>query len=115
MTDTRTYNVSGATLTVTTALYHSTINLTLTLNVAALDVDEPGHSAHQLVNYLRLPHYQSPVSLWWQQRKRTVTCKTGSQAQRIVRMAIATASDAVSAALLDRDRRKAEMAVATTI
>lgn len=116
MTDTRTYAVHGATLTVTLFLTQTAITLTLTLDTQPLDIHEPEHSSHNLINYVApyLPNYSSPESFWWSKRKRNVTCHTGSQAQRIIRKAIAQTGDAVSAALLDRERRKAEMTVAFT-
>ena len=117
MTDTRTYDVSGATLTVTTVLNIETINISMTLDLHALDGEEPDYSEHTLVNYIGLgPLWHRPNTYWWCKiARKPITCQTGSQAQRIVRHALATVADAISTALLDRNRRKAEMAVATAI
>ena len=117
MTDTRKYVVGGAMMTVTTVVYQSAIEIAMTLDTRALDSSEPDHSAHDIIDYADayLTNWTRPESLWWIQRKRYVVCKTGSQAQRIVRNAISRVDDALSAAILDRDRRKAEMAVAVAV
>ena len=114
MTDTRTYDVEGATLTVTLVLNQHTIHMTMTLDTLALDAAEPSHSAHNLISYVGplLPGWESPQAYWWSKRKRTLIVKTGAQAQRVIRHSLAVVSDAVSAAKLNRERRKAEMDVA---
>lgn len=112
MTDTRTYDVSGATLTVTLVVLQHTISVAMTLDTSALDTEEPDHSAHNLIAYVDLPGWEAPQARWWCRRQRKLTCKTGSQARRIVTNARTKAADAVSAAILNRQRRKAEMAVA---
>lgn len=114
MTDTRTYDVNGATLTVTLVLNQHTINITMTLDTSALDTAEPSHSEHNLIRYVGplLPGWEAPQIYWWAKRKRTLTVKTGSQAQRVIRHAMAVTADAVSAGKLNRERRKAEMTVA---
>ena len=114
MTDTRIYDVNGATLTVTLVLQQHTIEMTMTLDTSALDKDEPSHSQHTLIAYAGplLFGWEAPQTHWWAKRKRTLTVKTGAQANRVIRHAIATTADAVSAAKLDRERRKAEMSIA---
>lgn len=114
MTDTRTYDVEGATLTVTLVLMQHTIDITMTVDTSALDAAEPAHSQHNLIAYVgpHLDGWEAPQSYWWAKRKRSLTVKTGAQAHRVIRHALAVVSDAVSAGKLDRERRKAEMAVA---
>ena len=114
MTDTRTFDVQGATLTVTLLLRQHTIDLTMTVDTSALDANEPDHTPHNLIAYAGplLDGWESPQTYWWCKRKRTLTVKTGAQAQRVIRHALAVVNDAVAAAILDRDRRKAEMTIA---
>jgi hypothetical protein len=114
MTDTRTFDVQGATLTVTLLLRQHTIDLTMTVDTSALDANEPDHTPHNLIAYAGplLDGWEAPQSYWWCKRKRTLTVKTGAQAQRVIRHALAVVNDAVAAAILDRDRRKAEMTIA---
>ena len=114
MTDTRIYDVHGATLTVTLLLRQHTIDLTLTVDTSALDVNEPDHSQHNLIAYFGalIPSWEAPQSYWWCKRKRTITVKTGAQAQRVIRHTLSVVGDAVAAAILDRQRRKAEMQIA---
>lgn len=115
MTDTRTYDVSGATLTVTLVLQQHNIIVSMTVDTSALDKHEPEHSHHNLIAYANLPGWESPQIQWWCKRRRSLTVKTGAQAQRVIRNTIARVSDAVSAAILDRERRKAEMKVAFAV
>jgi hypothetical protein len=119
MTDTRSYDIAGATLIVTTVVEYYNIVLNMTINLKALDADEPSHSSHNLVKYLqdRLgEQWTRPEYEWWcLLKRRQITCQTGAQAQRVVRKALATTADAVSAAKLDRERRKAEMLVAIAV
>ena len=114
MTDTRTYDVQGATLTVTLSLGPHIIDMTLTVDTAALDTAEPCHSQHNLITYLSplLKGYVSPQTYWWCKRQRSLRVKTGIQAQRVIRHNLTVVSDAVAAAILDRQRRKAEMIIA---
>ena len=114
MTDTRTYDVQGATLTVTLSLGPRIIDMTMTVDTAALDADEPDHSQHNLIAYVGplLSGWESPQTYWWCKRRRSLTVKTGAQAQRVIRHALAIVGDAVAAASLDRQRRKAEIGVA---
>ena len=117
MTDTRTYDVQGATLTITLLLRQHTIDVTMTLDTSALDAEEPDHTQHNLIGYFGalLPAWEAPQAYWWCKRKRTLTVKTGAQAQRVIRRAVAVVGDAVAAAILDRQRRKAEMSVALAV
>ena len=116
MTDTRTYDVAGATLTVTLALSVHTISIAMTLDVAALDTNEPDHSSHNLIEYvspLLSPTWTSwQTHYWCKLHRANITCKSGSQARRIREHAITKLADVISQAQLDRARRKAEMAVA---
>ena len=117
MTDTRTYDVQGATLTVTLLLSQHRLEISMTVDTSALDKDEPSHSQHNLIAYVGplLHNWEAPQSYWWCKRRRALTVNTGSQAQRVIRHAITTVGDAVSAAKLDRERRKAEMVVAFAV
>jgi hypothetical protein len=114
MTDTKTFDVHGATLTVTLLLRQHTIDLTMTLDTSALDAEEPDHSQHNLIAYFGalLPSWEATQSYWWCKRKRTLTVKTGAQANRVIRHTLAVVGDAVASAILDRQRRKAEMQIA---
>jgi len=117
MTDTRTFNVQGATLTVTLLLRQHNIDLTMTVDTSALDAGEPDHSQHNLIAYFGalLPLWEAPQTYWWCKRRRTLTVKTGAQAQRVIRHAVAVVGDAVAAAILDRQRRKAEIGQAFAV
>lgn len=110
MTDSKTYTVRGAEVTVTASLYPDTVDIHLTVDLSPLDRDEPDHSAHHLVNYLVLPGYDSPQTYWWCKRQHKVTVHTGAQAQRVIKHALARIDDAVQAALIAREARKAHMA-----
>jgi hypothetical protein len=114
MTDTRTFDVQGATLTVTLLLKQHTIDLTMTVDTSALDANQEPHSHHNLIAYVGplLSGWESPQTYWWCKRRRSLTVKTGAQAQRVIRHALAIVGDAVAAANLDRQRRKAEIGVA---
>jgi hypothetical protein len=117
MTDTRTFDVQGATLTITLLLMPHTIDLTMTVDTSALDANEPDHSQHNLISYLHplLPSWEFPKTYWWCRRRRTLMVKTGAQAQRVIRHAVAVVGDAVAAAVLDRQRRKAEIGQAFAV
>ena len=106
MTDSKTYDVSGAKVSITANTYPTTIDLHITVNLHDLDKDEPDHSAHNLINYLNLPGYKTASTYWWEAAHRSITCKTASQARRIVRNTLIKIDDAVSAALLARSTRK---------
>ncbi len=110
-TDSRTYNLHGnADLTVTINVYPKHINVHFTLDVSPADKDEPDHGPHGLLNYLDLPDtYSRPTSYWWCKRNRTVKVRTGSQARRVIERAITTLDDAVSAAVIARSARKAQL------
>ena len=114
MTDTKTFDVQGATLTVTLVLQQHSIDITMTLDTSALDMDEPDHSQHNLIAYAGplLPEWDAPQSYWWCRRRRALTVRTGAQAHRVIRHALAATEDAIAAATLNRDRRKAEMQIA---
>lgn len=108
MTDTKTYDVRGAEVTITASTYIGTIDLHITVDCSPLDVEEPDHSAHQLVGYLMLPGYERPSAYWWCKRRCDVTVHTGAQAQRVIKHALAKIDDAIAAALIARNARKAE-------
>jgi hypothetical protein len=101
-------------LTVTLLLQQRVIHMTMTVDTSALDVDEPDHSQHNLIAYVGplLPGWQATESYWWCKRRRSLMVKTGSQANRVIRHNLIVVGDAVAAAILDRQRRKAEMKIA---
>lgn len=111
MTGSKKYAVRGAEVEVTASIYQDTIKLHITLNVASLDNEEPDHSPHQLINYVRphLPGYDTPGTYWWSKSHRLITVRTGSQANRVIKHALAKIDDAIAQALIDRAARKAQM------
>ncbi len=109
MTDSKTYDVRGAQVTVTASIYPQTIDVSITVDTSPLDVDLPNHSPHNLISYLDLPRYTTRDNYWWAKVHRKVTCKTGSQAQRIIKHALTQIDDAVYQALLARSTRMAEI------
>jgi hypothetical protein len=111
MTGTQVYNVRGADVTVTANVYHDVIELSITVNTSKLDAAEPDHSAHLLVQYLDDTglNYERPASFWWEKRCHKIKVKTGSQANRVIKKALAKIDDAISAAIIARDARKSEM------
>jgi hypothetical protein len=106
MTDSKNYNVAGATVHTTVAVYVNKIDVHITVDLSALDKDEPDHSPHQIINYMVLPRYRTRDSYWWCKLHRTVTVKTGSQARRVIKNALVKIEDAVTQAVIDRDARK---------
>jgi hypothetical protein len=114
MTGTRTYQIAGIDVITTVTVYPANIDITITVDLSKADTDEPDHSPHQLMHYVlsRLPHYNRAPAHWWYKTHRKITTKTGSQAQRVIKHALAKIDDAVTSAKLDRERRKAEMTIA---
>lgn len=109
MTDSKKYNVRGAEVTITANLYPATIDLHITVDTSALDKDEPDHTAHNLMEYLELPWYSTRDSYWWCRVYRTVKVRTGAQANRVIRHALAKIDDAIANALIARAARKSQM------
>ena len=107
---TRTYMVRGAEVTITASVYPATVEIAITVDLTALDQNEPDHSAHQLIEYLQLPNYSRGQTHWWAKTHRRVVVRTGSQAQRVVKHALAKIDDAIHEALIARDARKAHLA-----
>jgi hypothetical protein len=109
MTNSKTYNVAGAQVEITANLYQSTVIIHITVDFSNLDKDEPDHSAHNIINYVNLPHYVKGKTYWWCKLSRTINCKTGSQARRIIKNALVKIDDAVCQAIIDRNARKSHM------
>lgn len=109
MTDTRTYKVRGTEVTITASINPDRIKVSITIDLSALDADEPDHSAHNLMAYFAAPGYVKRDTYWWCKAHREVLVRTGSQAQRVIRHALAVLDDAVSAAVIARTARKSEM------
>jgi len=109
MTDSKIYNVRGAEVTITANLYPGIIDLHITVDTSALDKDEPDHSPHNLLEYLELPWYSTRSSYWWCRVYRQVQVRTGAQASRVIRNALAKIDDAVADALIARAARKSQM------
>jgi len=111
MTQTQVYTVNNAQLTVTATIMLQSISISMTVDFSKLDVDEPAHSKHYLINYINLYGWDVGNTEWWCKYHRVIKVKTGSQAARVIKSAITKIDDAISKALLDRARRKAEMSV----
>jgi len=115
MTGTKEYNVRGAKLTATVNIYRDNIAVNLCLDLSPLDTNESDHSAHQLIGYIAPmlgEQWATRESYWWSHIYRTVSCKSGSQAHRTIKSAIARLDDKISAALIARTARKSEMTIA---
>lgn len=108
-TTTKTYPVRGAEVTVTASVYPQTIDISITVDLSALDAGEPPHSPHTLINYMILPGYAAGQTYWWCKTSRQVKVRTGSQAQRVLKHALARIDDAIHDALLAREARKAHL------
>lgn len=109
MTDSKTYNVRGAEVIVTANLYPQQIEVHITVDLSPLDRSEPEHSPNNLTEYLQLPRYGTGDSYWWCKWHRKVTVRTGSQAHRVIKHALARIDDAVASAIIAREARKAQM------
>ena len=109
MTDSKTYTMQGADVTITASVYPSKIDLTITVDLTKCDLNEPDHSGHQLINYLDLPGYKTGQSYWWAKTKRSISVKTGTQARRVIKTALTKIDDAVAVAIIKRMARKSEM------
>ena len=112
MTDSKNYQVAGATVAATVNVYVKTIDVHITVDLSALDKDESEHSPHQLINYIELPGYRTRDCYWWCKLHRTVSMRTGSQARRVIKAALTKIEDAVSQAVIDRNARKKHAAIA---
>ena len=106
---TQTYDVRGAEVIVTANVYPWKIDVCITVDLSSLDAEEPDHSPHQLINYLSLPGYDKGRSYWWCKTSRSVTVRTGSQARRVIKHALAKIDDAVAQAIIDRTARKSHI------
>jgi hypothetical protein len=111
MTDTKVFDVSGAKLTVTVRVMTENISINMSIDTANLDADEPEHGDHNIIKYVdKLINWEHPKAYWWCRRcRKQIIVKTGSQAKRVIYTAIPKLSDVISSALLDRNRRKAEI------
>ncbi len=109
MTDSKTYNVRGAEVIITATAWPTRIDLHITIDLNPLDAELPDHSPMQLMGFLGLPGYDLAETYWWCKRHRKVTVRTGSQAQRVIRHALAHIDDAVYVALQSRATRQAEL------
>ncbi len=106
MTDSKTYNIRGAEVIVTASVFPRTLDVSITVDLAPLDKAEPDHSSHNLVSYFNLPGYRAGQEYWWRKVHHKVTVRTGAQAQRVIRPALAKIDDAVQQAVIDRAARK---------
>jgi hypothetical protein len=104
-----THNVSGAEVTITANAYVDTIDLLITVDLSALDIDLPDHSPHQLMEYLNLSGYDIGPTNWWCKTHRKIRVRTGSQARRVIKSAITKIDDAVAGAIIKRKSRLAEL------
>lgn len=111
MTNSKTYNVAGASVEITTNLYPCKIDVHITVDLGNLDAAEPDHSPHNLVNYLQLSNYNTRDTYWWSRVHRTISVRTGSQARRVINNALAKIEDAIESAKIQRQARKMEMDV----
>ncbi len=109
MTDSKTYNVRGAEVIITATAWAATIDVHITIDLSPLDTSLPDHSPMQLMGFFALPGYQSPQSYFWCKKQRKITVRTGSQAQRVIRHALARIDDAIFEALQKRASRQAEL------
>ena len=109
MTDSKTYNVRGADVIVTASVYPTKIDISITVDLIKLDDDLPSHNPHNLMSYLQLSGYVQGQTYWWCKVHRTVTVKTGSQAQRVIKHALTKIDDAIYQALQTRKARMSEI------
>jgi len=109
MTDSKTYNVQGASVITTVTVYPHTLKIDITVDLSPLDQDEPSHGPHRLYNYFQLPRYKTGQTYWWCKFHFSVCVKSGSQARRVIKHALDKIDDAVFQAKLDRDARKAQL------
>ena len=114
MTGTHTHNVAGIDVITTVTVYPSTIDITITVDLSKADVDLPDHSPHQLINYMweYLAGYRTAQTYWWSKLHRKLTVRTGSQARRVIKHALAKIDDAVCQAKIDRSARAEHLTVA---
>ncbi len=114
MTDSKQYTVRGAEVIITASIYPTTVNVSITVDLSNLDREKHLHSPHQLINYLVLPGYHTRDTYWWCKTSRKITVRTGAQASRVIKHALAKIDDAVSEALIARTARESQMAVIFT-
>lgn len=111
MTQTQNFTINNAQLIVTATVRVDSIKLSMTIDFAELDKNEPDHSDHGIINYIKMPLWKTGQSYWWCRLHRQLTVKTGSQARRVINSLIPKLDDIISSAILDRERRKSEMKV----
>lgn len=109
MTDSQNVQIAGSVVTITTTVYPKTIDIYITVDLSPLDVDEPDHSPHKLIEYIQLPNYSTTQTCWWCKLHRKITVKTGSQARRVIKQTRCRIDDAISTALITRRCRKLEL------
>jgi len=109
MTDSKTVQIGGSVVIITTTIYPKTIDIHIMVDLSPLDVAEPDHSPHNIINYVQLPKYHTAQSYWWCKLHRKITVKTGSQARRVIKQAHSRIDDAISAALITRRCRRSEL------
>lgn len=114
MTGTKIYDINGAKLTATVNIYPTTASVSFCLDLSDLDKNEPEHSRHNLIGYVKplLPLWKTRDSFWWNRLYHAKSCKTGSQARRIIQSTLARLDDIISQAQIARTARKSEMEVA---
>ena len=110
MTDSKTYSVQGADITVTVSVYAQSVDVNITVDTSKLDAGLPDHSPHSLLrNYLNIAHYSTRQSYWWDHCYYKITVKTVSQANRVIKSQLAKIDDAIYQALQIRKSRMEEI------
>jgi len=96
-------------LNINASINPNTIKLHITVIVDSDQIDND--RSNQLMDYMHpyLPGYINPQSYWWSRRYRDVTVKTATQARHVVNKAIDKVDAAYHTAILDRNRRLAEL------
>lgn len=108
MTDSKTYNLHGAVLTITVNTWAQNISVHYTLHLSPLDISLSPHSGFNLLSFLTLPQFTTSSSFWWCKTSLTRKYKTGAQARRAIKTMIAKVDEAVATALLARVSRAEE-------
>jgi len=92
-------------------------SIVVTGDIKLIVPDEWGRREdHELINYMHkhLPSWGSPQSYWWERlymRERSV--KSAAQAQRLILRSIERVHDALTAAMGERAKQKAEILAIT--
>jgi hypothetical protein len=97
------------TLNVNASINQCTIKIHMTVIVDSDEMDDD--RSNLLIDYMSpyLPGYKQPHAYWWSRMYKDVTVKTGTQARHVVDKAIDKVTTAYHAAILDRERRFAEL------